>query len=61
MKPIERQSRDPDIIASMAALRRAASRARQLSIQTGTPFYVIRGGKMVDLNRGLRKRRGPRP
>ena len=42
-------SKDPDILASAAALRRAAKRARQLGEQTGTPVYVLRRGKIIDL------------
>ena len=48
-------SRDPDIIGSMKALERAARAARRLSIATGTPFLVMKAGKIVDLNRGLKK------
>ena len=33
------------------ALERAAARARQLSEQTGTPLYVLKDGRVVDLNR----------
>jgi hypothetical protein len=55
MSAIRRQSRDPDIIASFKALKRAARQARKLSIETGTPFYVMKDGKIVDLNRGARK------
>jgi hypothetical protein len=44
-------SRDPDIIASAKALRRAARRALDLGLKTGTPVYVIKGGEIVDLTR----------
>jgi hypothetical protein len=44
-------SRDPDIIGSFAALKRAALAARRLSQETGTPFWVMIDGKIVDLNR----------
>lgn len=43
------QSRDPDILASEAALRRAARRARALGRQTGTPVYVLKAGRIVDV------------
>jgi hypothetical protein len=43
------QSRDPDILASEAALRRAARRARDLGRRTGTPVYVLKAGRIVDL------------
>lgn len=44
-------SKDPDIRASAKALRRAARRARELGLQTGTPVYVLRGGEIVDLTK----------
>ena len=49
-------SRDPDIIASEKALRRAARRALQIGLQTGTPVYVIIKGKIVDLTKQLRRK-----
>jgi len=49
-------SNDPDILASMKALRRAAKRALQLGLETGTPVYVLKRGKIVDLTRERRKR-----
>jgi len=55
-------SKDPDIIASEAALRRAAKRALQIGLETGTPVYVLINGKIVDLTkrhrRGVKKTRG---
>jgi hypothetical protein len=41
---------DPDLAAALPALRRSAAAARELSIRTGTPFYVMRDGRVVDLN-----------
>ncbi|MCC6573188.1 MAG: hypothetical protein IT462_05290 [Planctomycetes bacterium] len=35
---------------ALAALKRAAKAARKLSIETGTPFWVMKDGKIVDLN-----------
>jgi hypothetical protein len=52
---------DPDILGAAAALRRAAKRALKLGIETGTPVYVIKRGKIVDIaaeHRGKRKRKG---
>ena len=49
-------SKDPDILASMKALRRAAERAFQLGVETGTPVYVLKRGKIVDLTKHRRKR-----
>jgi hypothetical protein len=44
-------SKDPDIIASEKALRRAARRALEIGLQTGTPVYVIKAGKIIDLTK----------
>ena len=49
-------SKDPGIIASEKALRRAARRALQLGLQTGTPVYVIKKGKIVDLTKQVRRK-----
>ncbi len=49
-------SNDPDILGSLPALRRAAKAARALSIKTNTPFWVIKNGKIVDLNAKPRKK-----
>jgi len=49
-------SQDPDIISSEKALRRAARRALQLGLQTGTPVYVIKKGKIVDLTKQPRRK-----
>ena len=55
-------SRDPDIINSFKALRRAARAARKLSRETGTPFWVMKDGKIVDLNRAQKRTKaGRRP
>jgi len=50
-------SKDPDILASAKALRRAARRALELGLQTGTPVYVLRRGRIVDLTKEKRSRR----
>jgi protein-disulfide isomerase len=47
-------SKDPDILASAKALRRAARRARKLGMQTGTPVYVVQGDQIVDLTKQKR-------
>ena len=49
-------SSDPDILASAKALRRAAKRALELGLRTGTPVWVIKRGKMVDLTKVARRR-----
>lgn len=43
---------------TLRALRRAARRALELGIKTGTPVYVMENGKIVDLTK--RKRSGPK-
>jgi len=48
--------RDPDILGSLPALRRSARAARRLAEQTGTPFYVWKDGRVVNLNPAGRKR-----
>jgi len=53
-------SKDPDILASWNALRRAARRALELGLRTGTPVYVIKGGKIVDLTKEPRPRSNKR-
>lgn len=46
-------SRNPDIVSSAKALRRAARRALELGLSTGTPVYVIKDGEIVDLTREM--------
>jgi hypothetical protein len=43
-------TKDPDLLGSLPALRRAAKAARKLSEATGTPFYIWRDGRVVNLN-----------
>ena len=49
-------SKDRDIRASAKALRRAARRARELGVQTGTPVYVVQRGQIIDLTKQKRLR-----
>jgi hypothetical protein len=46
---VERKPRHPDLIGADAALERAARRALDLALQTGTPCWVLRDGRMVDI------------
>ena len=46
-----RGSKDPDILASEEALRRAARRALEIGLQTGTSVFVLKEGKIVDLTK----------
>jgi hypothetical protein len=52
------KSKDPDIIGVDAALRRAAKRALQIGLETGTPAYVLIDGKIVDLTKQHRRKAG---
>ena len=53
-------SKDPDVIGSCAALRRAAKRALQIGLETGTAVYVMEKGKIVDLTKRYRGKRKTR-
>jgi hypothetical protein len=54
---VKMTSRDPDIRGSLPALLRASRRAWKLAKDTGTPFYIWKNGRVVNLNPGRRKRR----
>jgi len=41
---------DPEVAATLRALRRASDRALRLAKATGTPFWVMKNGRMVNLN-----------
>ena len=41
------KAKNPDLRASLAAMRRAAELARQTAIQTNTAIIVVREGKPV--------------
>jgi hypothetical protein len=41
------EARDPDLRASVAAMRRAAQLARETAIRTGTNLVVVRNGKLT--------------
>jgi len=47
-------SKDPEMLASAKALRRAARRAQRLGLETNTPVYVLKGGRIVDLTQEAR-------
>jgi hypothetical protein len=50
---------DPDIIGSFAALKRAARSAKRLAIETNTPLYIWKVGRVVNLN-PIRRKSGSR-
>jgi hypothetical protein len=52
MKPSRLALTDPDLAGALPALRRAAAAAWRLAVETGTPFYVIENGRVVDRNAG---------
>jgi hypothetical protein len=41
----------PDQLGALAALERAARRAREIARQTHTPCYIVRDGRVVDVSR----------
>ena len=46
VNPPSREAQD-----TLRALRRAAKRALELGLKTGTPVYVLRNNKIVDLTK----------
>ncbi len=50
MKKDISQAKNPDLIGSMAAMKRAAARAREVAIQTNTHLVVQRDGQLVYLS-----------
>jgi len=44
-------SPSPEARDVLRALRRAAKRALELGLQTGTPVWVMKNGKLVDLTK----------
>jgi hypothetical protein len=56
MKRKPRAVTDPDLAGVLPALRRAAAAAWRLAVETGTPFYVIENGRVVDRNAARKKR-----
>ena len=50
---------DPDVAGALSALNRATAAAWRLSLETGTPFFVIENGRVVNRN-PKPKRRGPK-
>ena len=48
MQPSVSRLVDTDMQAVPAALARAAKRAREIAAETGTPFVVVRDGKLIE-------------
>jgi len=51
--------KDNDLLGSHAALKRAARRALETARRTGTPCYVMKDGKIVDIARAGRASQRP--
>ena len=49
-----------EIEETLRALRRAAKRALELGLQTGTPVYVWKEGRIVDLTKEQRPAKKPK-
>ena len=45
-------AKDPDLAGSLAAIRRAAKRARQVAVSTNTELIVVRNGQSVHVKPG---------
>jgi radical SAM superfamily enzyme YgiQ (UPF0313 family) len=59
-----REKYSKEIEDTLRALRRAGKRALEIGLQTGTPVYVWKNGKIVDLTkeqRPAKKSRAKRP
>ncbi len=54
-------SQSPETKDISRALRRAARKALELGINTGTPVYVMKDGKIVDLTKKKTKTSHKRP
>ena len=52
---------DPEVAATLRALRRASDRALRLAKATGTPFWVVKDGQIVNLNPNAKGGRKVRP
>ncbi len=46
-KPVQVPLEYPDLGGSLAAIKRAAQRARKIADQTGTDLIVVRAGQLV--------------
>jgi hypothetical protein len=56
MKPKQKKP-SADTLAVWNSLKRAAKSARRLSIEMETPFYVMKNGRIIDLNGASAKKR----
>jgi len=58
-KPIS-EARDPDLPASLIAMRRAAQMAREQAVRTGTAIIVVRDQKLVRVEADELRKEGVR-
>jgi hypothetical protein len=47
--------KDPEIRRELRALRAAARDAKRLAEITGTPFIIVKNGRMIDLHKGRKQ------
>jgi hypothetical protein len=57
MKSIRRKKPNADTLLVWRTLKLAAKDARKLAEEMGTPFYVVKDGKIIDLNPQPKRRR----
>jgi hypothetical protein len=55
------EARNPDLRASLAAMRRAAELARQTALQTNTALVVVKDGKLLRISAVQLRRQGKSP
>jgi hypothetical protein len=56
----QEESQAKEIQDTLRALRRAAKRALELGLQTGTPVYVWKNNRIVDLTKELKPTKKPK-
>ena len=47
--PAAPPTRDPDLLNAAVALQRSARKALEIALQTGTPCYIWRDGRVVNV------------
>ncbi|MDR2187419.1 MAG: hypothetical protein LBE62_05110 [Azonexus sp.] len=52
---------NPDLRASLPAMRRATELARRIAVQTGTAIVVVRDGKPIRITAEELRREQPQP
>lgn len=54
------QAKNPDLVNSLAAMRRAAGMARQEAVRTNTNIIVVRNGELIRITAAELKAAGVR-